>query len=77
MATTRKTLGDRLNAAADGAITTLMSISNGEITGGNAQTQVAAARTILNKVVPDLKAIDLSAQIKAEIGKVMIDLADD
>ena len=77
MATTRKTLGDRLNAAADGAITTLISISNGEITGGNAQTQVAAARTILNKVVPDLKAIDLSAQIKAEIGKVMIDLADD
>ena len=41
------------------------------------QTQLHAAVTILKKVIPDLKAIDLSAQIKAEIGKVMIDLADD
>lgn len=59
MATTRRTLGDRLNDAADGAITTLISISNGEVKGMEANARMGAAKVLLAKVVPDLRAVDL------------------
>jgi len=58
----RKQVGDYLNEHAMDAAKCLVSIANGEITGGEAQTRQAASNNILNRVVPVLKAIELSAE---------------
>ena len=77
MATTRKTLGDRLNKAADGAITTIISISNGEINGVDANARLGAARLILAKVIPDLRAVELKGDLNITNQEFIIGGEDD
>mgnify|MGYP001554148030 FL=1 len=65
MPTARKDVADRLNDAAMSAAKTLISISNGEVETGVAQVRLAAAKTILAKVIPDLRAVE--AKIDANV----------
>jgi hypothetical protein len=76
MPTARKDVADYLNENALEAAKTVVSIASGEIEDrGN--TRLAAAKVVLSKCIPDLKAIDLSGQIKAELGKITVDLGGD
>lgn len=78
MATTRKTLGDRLNKAADGAITTIISISKGEINDpSTVNARLGAARLILGKVIPDLRAVELKGDINITNQEFIIGGEDD
>ena len=53
----------QLNAAAPGAIRTLISISNGEVEDiGSINGRVSAAKAILNKIIPDIKAVELAVE---------------
>ena len=65
MPTARKDVADRLNDAAMSAAKTLISISNGEVETGVAQVRLAAAKTILAMVIPDLRAVE--AKIDANV----------
>ena len=77
MAVARKDVADKLNESALQAVVVTNQVLNGEIEGINANARLGAAKLILNKVVPDLRAVDLSGEIKAELGKITIDLAND
>jgi hypothetical protein len=78
MATTRKTLGDRLNAAADGAISTLISVSKGEIEDTSVvNARVGAAKAILNKVIPDIKAVEIQGDLNITSQEFIIGGEDD
>ena len=78
MATTRKTLGDRLNKAADGAITTLISVSKGEIEDTTVvNARVGAAKAILNKVLPDIRAVELKGDLNITNQEFIIGGEDD
>ena len=65
MPTARKDVADRLNDAAMSAANNLISISKGEVETGLAQVRIAAAKTILAKVIPDLRAVE--AKIDANV----------
>ena len=68
MPTARKDVAYRLNEAALEAANVIISMANGEIeVRGN--TRQGACKLILNKVVPDLKAVE--AKIQAQIKDVV------
>ena len=77
MPVARKDVADKLNEDAMEARSVVYQILTGEITGGDTSNRLGAAKLILNKVVPDLRAVDLSGEIKAQLGKITIDLAND
>ena len=72
MPTARKDVADRLNDAAMSAAKTLISISNGEVETGVAQVRLAAAKTILAKVIPDLRAVEAKIDANVTVDKITL-----
>ena len=60
MATARKDVIGKLQDSALEAVNVINQVLNGEVEGVNANARLGAAKLILNKVVPDLRAVEVA-----------------
>ena len=65
MPVARKDVADKLNESALEACSVIDQVLTGKIEGINANARLGAAKLILNKIIPDLKAVE--AKIDANV----------
>ena len=72
MPVARKDVADKLNESALQAVIVTNQVLNGEIEGINANARLGAAKLILNKVVPDLRAVEAKVEGNLTVDKITL-----